>query len=164
LLSEVEEEDTKNTGSPEEETTGPHFQGPASGSPHKLAQNEMNNLVRDLEVPMLKAKLLAHRIKQWKYLDEGMKITLYRYGQKRSGTILHHGRTLVACKVVDGLFKALDISHCSDKWRLFLDFSKNRFKSVLLHNGNLLYVAHEFGIKESDNCMKQLLQYIKYDT
>jgi len=76
------------------------------------------------------------------------------------------GGTLVACKDVDGLFKALNISHCSDEWRLFIDSPKVSLKAVLLHNGIVLLsipVAHAFGIKESDDSMKQLLQYIKYD-
>ena len=75
--------------------------------------------------------------------------------------------TLVARKDVDGLFKALNMSHCSDEWRLFIDSSEVRLKAVLLHNGNMLPsipVAHAFGIKESDDSMKQLQQYIKYDT
>jgi hypothetical protein len=68
---------------------------------------------------------------------------------------------------VDGSFKALNMSHCSDEWRQFIDSQKVSFKAVLLHNGNVLPsipVAHAFGIKESDDSMKQLLQYIKYDT
>ena len=75
--------------------------------------------------------------------------------------------TLVARKDVDGLFKALNMSHCSDEWRLFIDSSKVSPKAVLLDNGNVLPsipVTHVFGIKESDDSMKQLLQYIKYDT
>ena len=59
------------------------------------------------------------------------------------------------------------MSHCSDEWRLFLDSSKDSFKTVLLHSGNVLPsnpLAHAFGIKESYDSMKQLLQYIKYDT
>ena len=75
--------------------------------------------------------------------------------------------TLVACKDVDGLFKALNMSHCSDEWRLFRDSSKVNLKAVVLHNGNVLPsipVAHAFGIKEGDDSMKQLLQYIKYGT
>ena len=67
----------------------------------------------------------------------------------------------MACKNVDGL------SHCSDEWRLFINSSKVTLKAVLLHNGNVLPfipVAHTFGIKESDDSMKQLLQYINYDT
>jgi len=73
----------------------------------------------------------------------------------------------VACKNVDGLFKALNTSHCSDEWRLFIDPLKVSLKAVFLHNGNVLPsipVAHPFVIKESDDSMKQLLQYIKYDT
>ena len=45
--------------------------------------------------------------------------------------------------------------------------SEFSLKAVLLRNGNVLPsipVAHAFGIKESDDYMKQLLQYIKYDT
>jgi len=75
--------------------------------------------------------------------------------------------TLVPCKDVDGLFKALNMSHCSDEWRLFIDSPKVSLKAVLLHNGNVLpsiHVAHAFGIKKSDDSVKQLLQYIKYDT
>ena len=73
----------------------------------------------------------------------------------------------MACKDVDGLFKALNMSHCSDEWRLIIDSSKASLKAVLLHSGNVLPsipVARAFGIKESDNCMRQLLQYRKYDT
>ena len=91
MNSEIEEEDTEKTGPHKEEPTDPDFQGPASGSPHKLTQDELNNLVLDLELPKVKAELLASRIKQWKYLDEGVKITLYHYRQKMSGRILHHG-------------------------------------------------------------------------
>ena len=73
----------------------------------------------------------------------------------------------MACKDVDGLFKALNTSHCSDELKLFIDYSKVSLKAILLHNRNVLPsipVAHAFGIKESDDSMKQLLQYIKYDT
>ena len=73
----------------------------------------------------------------------------------------------MSCKDLDVLFKPLNTIHCSDEWRLFIDSSKVSLKAVLLHNGNVLPsipVAHAFGIKESDDTMKQLLQYIKYDT
>ena len=73
----------------------------------------------------------------------------------------------MAFKDVDGFFKAINMSHCSDEWRLFVDSSKVSIKAVLLHNGNVLPsipVAHAFGIKESYISMKQLLQYLKYDT
>jgi hypothetical protein len=75
--------------------------------------------------------------------------------------------TLLACRDVDGFFKALNMSHCPDEWRLCIDSSKVSLKAVLLHNGNVLpsiLVGQAFGITDSDDSMKQLLQYIKYDT
>ena len=48
LNSEVEEEDTEKTRPHEEEPTDPDFKSPASESPHKPTQNELNDLVRDL--------------------------------------------------------------------------------------------------------------------
>ena len=56
---------------------------------------------------------------------------------KISGRLLHHGGHSSG-KDVDGLFKALNMSHCSEAWRLFIDSSKVSFKDVLLHNGNVL--------------------------
>ena len=138
LNSEVEEEDTEKTGPHEEEPTDPDFQGPASESPHKLTQNELNDLVGDWDLPTVKAELLASGIKQWIYLDEGLKIILYRYRQKNLEEFFTMKGTLVACEDVRGLFKALNMSHCSDEWRLFIDSCKVSLKAVLLHNGNVL--------------------------
>jgi len=41
----------------------------------------------------------------------------------------------VGRKDVDGLFKALNMSHCSDEWTLFIDSPKVRLKAVLLTMG-----------------------------
>ena len=82
LNSWMEKEDTENTGHHEEEPTDPDFQGPSSESPHKLTQKELNDLISDLELPKVKVELLASRTKQWKYVDEGVKITLNRYRQQ----------------------------------------------------------------------------------
>jgi len=62
LNLEMEEEDTEKTG-PHEEPTHPDFQGPASESPHKLIQNELNYLACDSELPKANAILLASRMK-----------------------------------------------------------------------------------------------------
>jgi hypothetical protein len=60
----MEEEHKEKTGPHEEEPTDPDSQGPASESPHKLTQNELNDLVLDLVLPKVKAELLASRMKQ----------------------------------------------------------------------------------------------------
>ena len=54
LNSEVEEQDTEKTGRHKEDPTDPDFQGPSSESPHKLTHNELNDLVRDLELPKVR--------------------------------------------------------------------------------------------------------------
>jgi hypothetical protein len=63
LNSEMEEEDTEKTWL-HKEPTDPDFQGPASESPHKLTQNELNDLVGDWELPKVKPELLTSRMKQ----------------------------------------------------------------------------------------------------
>ena len=73
LNSEMEEEDMEKIGPHEEEDTDPDIQGPASESSHTLTQHKLNDPVCDLELPKVKAELLASRMKQWKYLDEGVK-------------------------------------------------------------------------------------------
>jgi len=81
---------------------------------------------------------------------------------KISGRLRHHGGHSSG-KDVDGLFKALNMSHCSDEWRLFIESSKVSLKAVCLHSGYVLPsipVAHAFGTKESDASTKQLLQYV----
>jgi hypothetical protein len=166
LNSEKEEEDTEKTG-PHKEPTDTDYQGPAFESPHKLTQKEMNDPVRDSGLPKVKAELLASKMKQWKSLDEGVKISLYRYRQKILEEFFTMEGSQVAYKYVDVLFKTLNMSHRSDDWRVFIDSSKVSLKAVLLHNGNVLPsipFAHAFGVKESVDCMKQLLQYINYDT
>jgi len=135
LNSAMEEEDTEKTEPHKEKPTDPDFKVPASESPHKLTKKELNDLVRDLELPKVKAELLTSRMKQWKYLDVGVKITLYRYRQQNLEEFFAMEGTPVACNDVNVLFKALNMSHYSDEWRQFIDSSKVSLKAVILHNG-----------------------------
>ena len=59
-----------------------------------------------MELPKVKAELLASRMKQWKYLDEGVKITRYNIAKKNLDRFFTMEGTLVAGKDVDGLFKS----------------------------------------------------------
>jgi hypothetical protein len=63
-------------------------------------------------------------MKELKYLDEGVKITLYRYSQKNLEEFFTMEGTLVACKDVVGLFKASKMRYCSDELWLFIDSCK----------------------------------------
>jgi hypothetical protein len=122
----MEEEDTEKTGPHVEEPTDPDFQGPASESLHKRTRSKLNDPVGNWELPKVKAELLASRMNQQKYLDKSMKITLYPQGGGGLEEFFTMEGTLVACNDMDGLFKALNISHCSDELWLFIDYSKVR--------------------------------------
>ncbi|KAK4872960.1 hypothetical protein RN001_014989 [Aquatica leii] len=49
-----------------------------SRRPHLLTQSELNDLVRDLQLPKTKSQLLGSRFQQWNLLEKGVKISSYR--------------------------------------------------------------------------------------
>ena len=46
--------------------------------PHLINESELNDLVRDLDLPKVKAELLASRLKQWNLLQSGVKVCSFR--------------------------------------------------------------------------------------
>ena len=53
-----------------------------SSKPHLISQHELNDLIRDLDLPKNKAELLGSRLQQWNLLDENVKVCKYRYLRK----------------------------------------------------------------------------------
>lgn len=49
---------------------------------HKMTQNELNDLIRDLELSKSKSELLASRLTQYNYLANDVKYSVYRTCQK----------------------------------------------------------------------------------
>jgi len=45
---------------------------------HGITQEELNDLIRDLDLPKCKAELLGSRMQQWNFLKENIRISVYR--------------------------------------------------------------------------------------
>ncbi|KAJ4432901.1 hypothetical protein ANN_15157, partial [Periplaneta americana] len=50
--------------------------------PHLLSQSELDDFIRELELPKCKAELVASRFKEWRFLLPSCKITSYRTRNK----------------------------------------------------------------------------------
>ena len=45
---------------------------------HRITQEELNDLFRDLNLPKSKAELLGSRLQQWNRMKENVRISMYR--------------------------------------------------------------------------------------
>ncbi|GBM59285.1 hypothetical protein AVEN_177263-1 [Araneus ventricosus] len=76
---------------------------------------------------------------------------------------------VIFCNDVDSLFKALELQHNPQEWRLFIDSSKVSLKAVLLHNGNKhpsipveCSLSYERNIRETLKHMLSSIEYSKH--
>ena len=134
--------------------------------PHLINESKLNDLVRDLDLPKVKAELLASRLKQWNLLQSGVKVCSFCTLQQSLAQCFSMKGGLVYCTDVGGIMQEFRYSHRPEEWRLFIDLSKLSLKAVLLHNKNMLpsipvgYAAH---MKETYENIKNLLQCINYE-
>jgi len=133
---------------------------------HRITQEELNDLIRDLDLPKCKAELLGSRLQQSNLLKGNVRISVYCKRYEDLVPPFKMERGLVACTDIDGLMQTLNINHIPLDWRLFIDSSKLSLKAVLLHNGNTLHfipVGHSVHNKESHENIKILMEAINYD-
>ena len=100
-------------------------------------QSELNDLIRDLNLPKQSAEALASRLQEKHLLEAGTSISFYRNREEKLRKYFQSDGQLVYCTDVEGLLLAMGLSaYHSNDWRLFIDSSKRSLKCVLLHNDN----------------------------
>jgi predicted RNA-binding protein associated with RNAse of E/G family len=87
-----------------------------SDEPHRITQKELKDLGRDLERPKCTAGLLVSRLQQWKLLDNGVKISAFRFPPKHLAQFFQMEGNLLTYSNVDGLVTAPNINHSPEEW------------------------------------------------
>lgn len=133
----------------------------------KFTQPELNDLVRDLNLPKKSAELLASRLNQKNVLGPNTYISFYRKREEEFLKYFTSKDDLVYCCDIPGLIKYLGAEkYDSNEWRLFIDSSKRSLKCVLLHNGNLygsIPIGHSTKLKEKYEHIEKVLSLINYN-
>ena len=76
------EEDDESSSSEISQSCDSDFLPFTSSKPHLITQGELNDLVRDLQLPKSKAELLGSRLQQWNLLADNVKVSIFRDRQK----------------------------------------------------------------------------------
>ena len=120
--------------------------------PKPLNQVELNDLVRDLNLPKASALILGSRLKAKRMLSTDTTFAWYKHRVSEYIRFFAREHSLVYCVDVQGLIKKLGTVYNCNDWRLFIDASKSSLKAVLLHNTNQfasIPLAHSTCTKES---------------
>ena len=82
----------------------------------RITQEELNDLIRDLDLPKCKAELLGSRLQQWNLLKENVRISVYCKSYEDLVQFCRMERDLVVCTHIDGLMQTLNINHIPLDW------------------------------------------------
>ena len=130
--------------------------------PKLFSKNELNDLVRDLNLPKDSAELLASRLKDKNMLNGKVKVSFFRTRHQEFLRYFAQEKELVYRNDIVELLKHLGVpEYKSEDWRLFIDSSKRSLKCVLLHNGNQFAsvpLAHSTTLKEQHEAIKYVIK------
>jgi hypothetical protein len=165
---DISEDDAEQDPSVDDVEEDSDFSVPVEDRTPKLfSQGELNDLVRDLNLPKKSAELLSSRLNDKNLLAPGTLVSFYRNREQDLLQFFEMDDNFVFCRNIKGLLEAMGCKqYVADEWRLFIDSSKASLKCVLLNNGNMfaaIPIGHSVQMKESYDTMKKVLHKIKYE-
>ena len=170
-LPDIDEDQLKSSTSSTNSDYDDEEQGIAheawnAGRVSLYSQPELNDLIRDLNLPKQSAEVLASILQEKHLLKAGTSVSFYRNREEKLRKYFHSDGRLVYCTDVERLLLAMGLSaYCSNDWRLFIDSSKRSLKCGLLHNGNQygsIPIGHSVTLKENYKNIKVVLERLKY--
>ena len=90
----------------------------ADSFPHLLSQEELNDLVRDLELPKEKAELLGSRLQEWNLLQPNTKITHFHHRRLQFSSFYSQENNVCFCHDINGLIQQIGCFHDPAQWRI----------------------------------------------
>ena len=133
--------------------------------PSPFTQHQLNDLVRDLNLPKDAAELLGSRLYEKNLLCPNTRFSWYRHREAELVPLFAEEGGLVYCRDIPAVMKFYNINCNLEEWRLFIDSSKSSLKGVLLHNTNVLPsipIAHSVTMKETYESLQFLLEKVQY--
>ena len=101
----------------------------SSSSPKQLTQQELNDLIKDLNLSKQGSELLASRLKEKNCLQPDAKITFYRNRETGILPFFIQDNDLVYCNNINGLLLKMKIpNYRPENWRLFINSSRRSLK------------------------------------
>ena len=82
-----------------------------SKQPQLITQAELNNLIRELDLPKIKAELLGSRLKQKNLLAWGTFFSFYRHSEQEFMPFFAKSESLVYCSHVELLILKLGVPY-----------------------------------------------------
>ncbi|XP_071748054.1 uncharacterized protein [Lepeophtheirus salmonis] len=167
-LADIDDEAHTSVDDDDEEDIDANYAplGPLFGQPFLYSQPELNDLIRDLNLPKQSAELLASRLQVRNMLAQDTSVTFYRNRDAKLRKFFDSDNHFVYCSGMEGLLVAMGLSaYHSSEWRLFIDSSKRSLKYALLHNGNIygcILIGHSVSMKEEYGNIKIVLEGLKY--
>ena len=146
-------------------SSGSVYEG-SSTIPEQFSQEELNDLIRNLNLSKNASEILALRLEHKNILSAGMKAAFYCTTEKELLPNFCLEDELVYSKDVEDLLLNMGVlEYRYQDWRLFINSSKQSLKCILLHNGNQytsVSISHSTKLKEEYNNIKQVLEKLKY--